>query len=62
MFNETQIGWQWRLKKDGTHDKYELAVKYVPVYKGKNEEENQEDGANLEKTIVETLLCNEKLY
>lgn len=64
VLQETQIGWQWRLKEDGTHDKYELAVKYVPVCQGDKEGESEENGlgTNLEKTIVETFLCNEKLY
>ena len=44
--------WMWKLKEDGTHDKYKLET-VVRKKEGSDEE--------VKKTI-KTFICNEKLY
>jgi hypothetical protein len=44
---------RWKLKEDGTHDKY----KYERVAK---EKEDSDEESEVEE--VETFICNEKIY
>ena len=44
--------WVWVLKEDGTHDKYKLET-VVRKKEGSDEEDEE---------LIETFICNEKLY
>jgi hypothetical protein len=62
-------GWRWRLKEDGSYDKYK--VEKVPCKKEKSEENEEEEDEEEdqeeeededEEEEVETFICNEKIY
>ena len=65
-------GWRWRLKEDGSYDKYK--VEKVPCKKEKSEENEEEEDEEEEQEEeddedeedeeeeVETFICNEKIY